>query len=342
MALLGGGGHRRAGDSAGAVGVDSLLAPLAPQLLLKGGLQAGAAHGVAPLVAGDVILGVVGVAVLHGLLVLCVGDDAGVAHHVGDQRAVLPVGAGDSHPGLDAGPLAGVLADDAHGLGGDVLGDDVGAGAGKAVLGHGVAHGHHVPGVLPGVALAVVPAGQGAHAVLGGGVLGQLQRLLQGGDGAIAVLGVLIGAVLRQDNGQPVPPRLAPLHEQVQYLEDGGVAGTVVHVQRVVYNVIAGAVARQHVAVPVQNLPPGRLYLNGIGAVGKGDLLELVAPKHLPLEQAELIHCKHRQHQQDAGGGTAEFSDFRHFQRGEASFPAGDMSQPAFLLGPQRLGEAAV
>ena len=234
---------------------------------------------------------------------------------MGGQGAVLPVIAGDRHPDLNAGPLLRTLADDAHRLGGNILGNDIGAGAGKPILGHGIAHRSHVAHILFGISLAVILLGQLCHALLRCGVLRQAQSLLQGLNGAFAVLFILVGPILRQDNGQPVPPGLPPLLQQVDDLDDGGVAPVIVHVQGIVNDVVAGAVACQHSAVPVQDLPPGGLDFDSVRAAGKGKLLIFIPFHKLPLDQAKLIDHKHRQHQQDAGGGTADLSQLGHFQR---------------------------
>ena len=177
-ALLGLPGDGGALHGAGLVGEDSLLSPVSPQLLLEGRLNAAAAVLVGVFITGGVVLRIVQVPLFLGLVVLLLGDSSHVAHHVGGQGAVLPVIALGGDPGLDAGPLLRPLADDPHRLRGHVLGDDVGVGAGVAVLGHGVAHGQDIAHVPAGVTPAVVGVRQLVHAVLGGGVLRQAQKLL--------------------------------------------------------------------------------------------------------------------------------------------------------------------
>ena len=234
---------------------------------------------------------------------------------MGGQGAVLPVVALGGDPGLDAGPLLRPLADDPHRLRGHVLGDDVGVGAGVAVLGHGVAHGENVAHVPAGVAPAVVGVRQLVHAVLGGGVLRQAQKLLQGGHGGLLVLLKLVGPAVVDDDGQPVPPFLAPLLQKVYDLHNGDVALVVVHVQGVVHHVVHRPVPGQHLAVPVQNLPPGGGDLDGVRAAAQGDALVLLPVHNLPLEQPHLVAQEHGHQQHHAQSVAAKFWKLRYFHR---------------------------
>ena len=165
LLLDGGGDH-----VAVLVGEHGLKPPGAPEVVLKRGLGPNGAHRFVGLISGHILLAVVYPAVLLHLLIDLVVYGPGVADDMGGKGAVgiVPLHA---DPGLYALPAVPVLPENADRLGGHAGGYDKGLVYGEVFTGHAVSYGHNGAGVLLGVALVVIAAGELLHAVVGRGIV---------------------------------------------------------------------------------------------------------------------------------------------------------------------------
>ena len=200
---------------------------------------------------------------------------------------------------------------------GDILHKGIGGQVGNATQVKFVAHTHHgashflVPFLGNIVALAQLLNQQGSGDI--GVQIPILHKVLEivppcGGVGSQSILKGTGGG-----DGEVVdvadPQLLALLHQTVQRFV--GAAGAFDNIV-VEHQIIAGAVAHQHIAVAVQNIPPGGAD-GGDGGVGGGVVLFALGVDDLQPEQPSCVKQHHQTEEQKENDGPKAAYSFHVF-----------------------------